>query len=65
MGPHYFLKRQIEVKRKQMIQSAHKNGFTSRETVQYSQELDKLMNIYRRLLYNDNNSVMKPLGYVY
>jgi stage 0 sporulation regulatory protein len=39
----------MEVKRKQMVQSAYKNGFTSDETVRYSQELDHLLNIYRRI----------------
>ncbi|WP_280768742.1 aspartyl-phosphate phosphatase Spo0E family protein [Salipaludibacillus daqingensis] len=43
------LKSQMEAKRQLMIVSANKYGFTSSETIRYSQELDQLMNVYRRI----------------
>ncbi|MDQ0257262.1 stage 0 sporulation regulatory protein [Evansella vedderi] len=46
----------MEAKRKQMIRSANVYGFTSKQTVQYSQELDHLMNIYRRLTVGTPNN---------
>lgn len=49
MGFRKSLKEQMEAKRKLMIVSANKNGFTSSETIRYSQELDHLMNIYRKI----------------
>ncbi|WP_179298733.1 aspartyl-phosphate phosphatase Spo0E family protein [Evansella halocellulosilytica] len=49
MGIHAILKKQMETKRSMMIEAAKRKGFTSDETVQYSQELDQLMNLYRRL----------------
>ncbi|SDZ17778.1 stage 0 sporulation regulatory protein [Evansella caseinilytica] len=68
MGIQYYLKRQMEVKRKQMIRAAYDSGFTSQETVQYSQELDHLMNIYRRLTSGNSahhmTKVPELLGYV-
>ncbi|UTR09133.1 aspartyl-phosphate phosphatase Spo0E family protein [Evansella sp. LMS18] len=67
MGSHYYLKRQMEVKRKQMVQSAYQNGFTSDETVRYSQELDHLLNIYRRVSgsHSENSADYEgTLGYV-
>lgn len=39
---------EIKVKRELMINSANKNGFTSEETIKYSQELDELINQYQR-----------------
>ena len=38
----------IKVKRELMIKSANKHGFTSEETIKYSQELDELINEYQR-----------------
>ncbi|WP_416149095.1 Spo0E family sporulation regulatory protein-aspartic acid phosphatase [Salipaludibacillus sp. HK11] len=38
---------QMEAKRQLMILAANKYGFTSSETIQYSQELDQLLNLYR------------------
>jgi hypothetical protein len=38
---------QMEHKRHLMVKTANKYGYTSAETIQYSQELDRLMNIYR------------------
>lgn len=48
-GMEDYLLRQMEVKREQMVEAAQLHGFTSIETVTYSQELDRLMNIYFRL----------------
>lgn len=39
---------EIKVKRELMINSANKLGFTSEETIKYSQELDELINKYHR-----------------
>lgn len=39
---------EIKVKRELMIKSAKKSGFTSEETIKYSQELDELINEYQR-----------------
>ncbi|WP_223700528.1 aspartyl-phosphate phosphatase Spo0E family protein [Sutcliffiella deserti] len=36
----------VENKRKQMIQTASKTGFTSNETIKVSQELDKILNVF-------------------
>jgi len=44
------LKLQMETKRQLMVVSANKYGLTSSETIRYSQELDDLMNMYRRLI---------------
>lgn len=41
------LTHQIELKRDQMIDAAAAYGFSSKEALQFSQELDQLMNIYR------------------
>ncbi|WHY79131.1 aspartyl-phosphate phosphatase Spo0E family protein [Neobacillus sp. WH10] len=39
---------EIKVKRELMINSANKLGFTSEETIKYSQELDELINKYQK-----------------
>jgi len=39
---------EIKVKRELMINSANKLGFTSEETIKYSQELDELINMYQK-----------------
>lgn len=39
---------EIKVKRAMMINCANKKGFTSEETIKYSQELDVLINEYQR-----------------
>ncbi|MBU9720826.1 aspartyl-phosphate phosphatase Spo0E family protein [Litchfieldia alkalitelluris] len=65
MGIQYYLKRQMEEKRSQMIQSAQENGFTSNQTVRYSQELDHLMNMYLRLCVkksDDEDSLRQAFG---
>ncbi|WP_066066081.1 aspartyl-phosphate phosphatase Spo0E family protein [Neobacillus soli] len=41
---------EIKVKRELMINSANTLGFTSGETIKYSQELDELINKYQRVL---------------
>jgi stage 0 sporulation regulatory protein len=41
---------QIRVKREQMINSANTLGYTSEETLKYSQELDELINAYHRVM---------------
>lgn len=38
----------IKVKRAMMIKCANKKGFTSEETIKYSQELDVLINEYQK-----------------
>jgi stage 0 sporulation regulatory protein len=38
----------IKVKRAMMINCANKKGFTSEETIKYSQELDVLINEYQK-----------------
>ncbi|WP_312472809.1 aspartyl-phosphate phosphatase Spo0E family protein [Neobacillus sp.] len=41
---------EIKVKRELMINSATTLGFTSEETIKYSQELDELINEYHRFM---------------
>jgi stage 0 sporulation regulatory protein len=41
---------QIRVKRELMINSANTLGYTSEETIKYSQELDELINDYHRVM---------------
>jgi stage 0 sporulation regulatory protein len=38
----------IKIKRAMMINCANKKGFTSEETIKYSQELDVLINEYQK-----------------
>ncbi|WP_237562810.1 aspartyl-phosphate phosphatase Spo0E family protein [Bacillus dakarensis] len=38
---------EIQKKREKMIESARKNGFTSVDTIRYSQELDRLIYDYQ------------------
>ena len=40
---------EIKAKRELMINSANKFGFTSEQTIKYSQELDELINHYQRV----------------
>ncbi|WP_146815186.1 aspartyl-phosphate phosphatase Spo0E family protein [Alkalibacillus haloalkaliphilus] len=44
-----YLERRIEVLRKQMIDVASEQGYTSCESVRLSQELDSLINEYLKL----------------
>ncbi|MDG5786303.1 aspartyl-phosphate phosphatase Spo0E family protein [Evansella sp. AB-P1] len=67
MGIHYYLKDQMETKRSEMIQSAKVHGLASQETVRHSQELDHLMNLYRKLTVRKNtytSKVSEPIGYM-
>jgi stage 0 sporulation regulatory protein len=41
---------EINSKREMMMACANKNGFTSEETIRFSQELDELINNYQRIL---------------
>lgn len=41
---------EIKIKRELMIKSANSHGFTSDETIKYSQELDELINEYHRMM---------------
>jgi len=45
---------EIKVKRELMINSANSLGFTSEETIKYSQELDELINQYQKVVGQDN-----------
>jgi stage 0 sporulation regulatory protein len=42
---------EISCKRELMMDCANKNGYTSEETIRYSQELDELINKYQRERY--------------
>ncbi|MDQ1146925.1 MAG: aspartyl-phosphate phosphatase Spo0E family protein [Bacillus sp. (in: firmicutes)] len=44
----YEMIEQIRAKRELMINSANTLGYTSEETIKYSQELDELINAYHR-----------------
>lgn len=54
MDEYIFLKEklctEISIKREKLIETAELKGFTSRETIQISQELDKLLFTYQRLM---------------
>jgi hypothetical protein len=38
----------IKEKKEKLVEIAHRNGLTSKETVKCSQELDVLLNVYQR-----------------
>lgn len=60
------LRYQMEAKRQLMIVSANKFGFTSSETIRYSQELDQLMNVYLHVIQSDkeqNYPVKEEISY--
>ena len=40
----------IKAKRELMINSANRHGFTSEQTIKYSQELDELINHYQKVI---------------
>jgi len=42
---------EIKVKREMMIQCANTLGYTSEETIKYSQELDILINEYQKMFH--------------
>lgn len=41
---------EIKAKRELMINCANTRGFTSEETIKYSQELDELINKYQKIM---------------
>lgn len=43
---HHTLLAEIEQKREELVKVATKNGLTSSLAIQYSQELDHLLNVY-------------------
>lgn len=47
---HLDIIEEIKAKRELMIKSANAYGFTSEETIKYSQELDELINEYHKLM---------------
>ena len=47
---------EIKVKKGLMIKSANTLGYTSKETVKYSQELDELINEYQRAMRQTSKS---------
>ncbi|MCD8510217.1 MAG: aspartyl-phosphate phosphatase Spo0E family protein [Bacillus sp. (in: Bacteria)] len=59
MGNKKQLLKQMEEKRIQMMRSAINYGFTAEQTIQYSQELDHLMNLYDRMSIT-NSKETKP-----
>ncbi|QOY36514.1 aspartyl-phosphate phosphatase Spo0E family protein [Anaerobacillus isosaccharinicus] len=50
MYSHQSLKLYIETKRRDMIEAAIHYGMSSEVTIKQSQELDELLNQYRRIL---------------
>lgn len=48
-----YLLKKIEALRKRMYKAAFEKGFTNEETIQLSQELDDLLNIYENKTQND------------
>lgn len=45
----------IDLKRKQMIEAANQEDYTSDNVVKYSQELDMLLNKYQKLILEEND----------
>jgi stage 0 sporulation regulatory protein len=56
IGVMIMIEMDIELKRKKMIDLALKHGYTAKETVQCSQELDMLLNLYMKLANSSNES---------
>jgi anti-anti-sigma factor len=56
------INKSIEKKRKQMLDSARRWGYTSEETVQYSKELDELLNIAQSRMMKNRLSVSASVG---
>ena len=42
------IRKEIECKRLEMIKIANQKGFTDKETIQVSKDLDKLLNLYQQ-----------------
>jgi stage 0 sporulation regulatory protein len=55
-GVMNMLEMAIELKRKKMIDLALKHGYTAKETVKCSQELDMLLNLYMKLIDSSNEN---------
>lgn len=49
MGSNEMILKQIEILRNQMTEVAFTKGFTSKESIEVSQKLDKLLNLYSRV----------------
>ncbi|PPA71959.1 aspartyl-phosphate phosphatase Spo0E family protein [Jeotgalibacillus proteolyticus] len=60
MADQYRLLKQIEEKRQMLIYVVSREGLTSSSAIQYSQELDDLLNRYDRLY--SNCSPSSPLA---
>lgn len=54
------LMKKIAEKRKQMILAAESNGFTSGDAVEYSQQLDVLLNKYQQIELEEENRTNGP-----
>lgn len=54
---------EIIIKRQKMIEMAQVNGMNSKETIELSQELDKLLNKYQQMVRSDekNQSIFHPM----
>lgn len=50
----------IEAKRIKMITLAQEYGFTAQETIQCSQELDKLLNLYGQAMESQDSNNTNP-----
>ncbi|MDZ5470540.1 aspartyl-phosphate phosphatase Spo0E family protein [Bacillus sp. 31A1R] len=64
---HNELLEEIQEKREKMINSAQKSGFTSEDTIRYSQELDKLIFEYQCTFgkHNRRAEEVRELKYIY
>ncbi|MGM8211917.1 Spo0E family sporulation regulatory protein-aspartic acid phosphatase [Virgibacillus sp. W0430] len=49
MGSNDLILKQIEILRNQMTEIAFTKGFTSEESIEVSQRLDQLLNLYSRM----------------
>jgi anti-anti-sigma factor len=56
------INKSIEKKRKQMLDSARRWGYTSEKTVQYSKDLDELLNIAQSRMMKNRLSVSASIG---
>lgn len=53
-GVYVILVKEIEKKRKQLVEIVKKHGLTSTQSLQCSQELDRLIETYQHNRYNEN-----------
>ncbi|WP_455661125.1 Spo0E family sporulation regulatory protein-aspartic acid phosphatase [Pradoshia sp.] len=51
------LEHKIELKRAELVNTALKDGLSSKSTIQYSQELDNLLNEYTPLQFHINKKI--------